>query len=329
MGQGVGGWGQGVGRLVQGVGVGRSGMGWVDEAGWVRRRQQGGVGWGGGGSGRYGTGRDSLRCTCPYRSATPPPRTRRRRSLTPAPPSTPTPRQTPQLALIGGDSGLSANGEAYASALPSVLKSRVPRVGPGGARAVRGFGLVSGGSACSLSAPNPAPQTSTPQTPKAPNPKLKPRKPQNPPNRQRTTTTPPCRCACGPPRCSAPSAPRGTCPSPRCGGAGRGAFGGRGRLGRRLLRGRPPPPKQRQTRRAIGGRWAAPSNQQPNEGVTAAQIQFITQSTQNKENQTSPQTPQPQTPIPNNNDSYPPGPVAGPGRNRCRNLRRPNLRPDR
>ncbi|GBF90835.1 6-phosphofructo-2-kinase fructose-2,6-bisphosphatase [Raphidocelis subcapitata] len=32
-----------------------------------------------------------------------------------------------QLALIGGDSGLSSNGEAYAAALPAVLKSRVPR----------------------------------------------------------------------------------------------------------------------------------------------------------------------------------------------------------
>lgn len=33
-----------------------------------------------------------------------------------------------QLALIGGDSGLSTNGDQYAHTLPDVLVQRVPRV---------------------------------------------------------------------------------------------------------------------------------------------------------------------------------------------------------
>ena len=34
-----------------------------------------------------------------------------------------------QLALLGGDSELSPNGEAYAAVLPDVILQRVPRVG--------------------------------------------------------------------------------------------------------------------------------------------------------------------------------------------------------
>jgi len=124
-----------------------------------------------------------------------------------------------QLALIGGDSGLSANGEAYANALPGVLRGRLPVVGFVCLFGEEGIWGVGGGWGCAGSHVWLKLRTllscARMQNLSNADPTYRPWKP-NQPFKFRTMMTRLCRSACGLVPCSAPSALRATCRSQRC-----------------------------------------------------------------------------------------------------------------